>query len=314
MYNSFMQQISCNQPTGVFKMFKSLQTIVKVTALTAVALSISAAQADTLVRNYTTDFRFSRVYEERLGREDSDTTVDKKAVWYGNHEKKGSAYLGSNYYTKEPATTNQVPDTSFSHVITMTERKPDQDHMVLNFSFTSTGMGKTLEFKNGELKAITYPEGLWTRNPNAIFAVMLRASSTGVNNTGAGMLIGNLSGISWSEGGACQGAINTQPAYWYTNEKAQDFGKYWGGSQCGKPLKDNQQYDVSMTVTKNTIQYTVTDNTTKEKMTEVFQDNKDQPGEIMLSKSTGATFAVVFADNEKDDFQFHVNDIKISWY
>ncbi len=69
-----------------------------------------------------------------------------------------------------------------------------------------------------------------------------------------------------------------------------------------------------MTVTKNTIQYTVTDNTTKEKMTEVFQDNKDQPGEIMLSKSTGATFAVVFADNEKDDFQFHVNDIKISWY
>jgi len=291
-------------------MFKTLQTIVKVTAITAVACLFTAAQAHTYSesKDHLESLEFSRVYDPK-----TDTYEAFKVVQYGYD-------FDSFIINKQPASSQEVPDASYGHVVTKTERK---DIITKKIDQNIDGMNMSFDFIS---------KGLWTTNPNAIFAVMLRASSTGVNNTGAGMLIGNLSGISWSEGGACQGAINTQPAYWYTNEKAQDFGKYWGGSQCGKPLKDNQSYNIYLTVMKNRILYSITDNTTKEKMTypvtsdildngvktkfttsTIDQSNLNQPGEIMLSKSTGATFAVVFADKDKTSWNFEISNIHISW-
>ena len=154
--------------------------------------------------------------------------------------------------------------------------------------------------------------GLFTTNPSAHVAFLMRGVSTGSYNVGgAGYTVGGLSGFANSS--PCPG-ISGAPETWWALDTGTSSNITWGGSACSPQLADNHPYTLTMQATATGFAWWLADDVSGKQISNGYEDNSSSPSLPMISNATGTTVGIVFADAPGTSWSFAVTNMAFGWF
>ena len=180
-------------------------------------------------------------------------------------------------------------------------------------------------FQSGTLDAQGKPkgDGLFSTNPSAHVAFLMRGVSTGIYNIGgAGYIVGGLGGIVPTTGPgagqpshACQtGSPGGEPETWWAMDNAT-FGNFiWGDWTCSPQLQDYHSYTLNMQATAIGFSWTLSDALTGYLLSTGYLDNSQNPSLPIIEMATGTTIGIVFADAPGTTWNLYITNMAFGWF
>ena len=154
---------------------------------------------------------------------------------------------------------------------------------------------------------------LFTSNPAAHVAFLMRGVSTGLYNIGgAGYTVGGLEGFNTTTGSPCLSGPHGAPETWWALDDGVAGNNTWGSQYCSPVLKDNHPYTLVMQAANNGFAYWLLDGQMVISNNYVY--NGDNQSQTIINEATGTTIGIVFADAPGTSWNFTVTNMAFGWF